>query len=78
MKENLHFQQLQLNYISNRKKKKKNEPIKLEIACLGVHVVTKTDDEVYVLSIIKINSYFSFVFSIVPKKIELLKISKVT
>ena len=77
MKENLHFKQLQLNYISNRKKKK-NEPIKLEIAFLGVYVVTKTDDEVYVLSIININSYFSFVFSIVPKKVELFKISKVT
>ena len=46
MKENLHFKQLQLNYISNRKKK--NEPIKLEIAFLGVYVVTKTDDKVYV------------------------------
>ena len=48
MKENLHFKQLQLNYISNRKKKKNNEPIKLEIAFLGVYVVTKTDDKVYV------------------------------
>ena len=76
MKENLHFKQSQLNYISNWKKK--NEPIKLEIAFLGVYVVTKTDDEVYVLSIININSYFSFVFSIVPKKVELFKISKVT
>ena len=76
MKENLHFKQLQLNYISNRKKK--NEPIKLEIAFLGVYVVTKTDDKVYVLSIIKTNSYFLFVFSIVPKKVELFKISKLT
>ena len=40
-------------------------------------MVAKIDDEVYVLSIIKIYSYFSFIFSVVPKKVELLKISKV-
>ena len=44
----------------------------------GVDVVAKNDDEVYVLSIIKIYSYFSFVFYIRLKKIEFLEISKVT
>ena len=44
----------------------------------GVDVVAKTDDEVYVLSIIKVYSYFSFVFSIRLKKIEFLELSKVT
>ena len=34
-------------------------------------MVPKIDDEVYVLSIIKIYSYFSFVFSVVSKKTEL-------
>ena len=38
----------------------------------GVDVVAKTDDEVYVLSIIKIYSYFSFVFSIRLKKDRVL------
>ena len=40
-------------------------------------MVAKVDDEVYVLSIIKIYGYFSFVFSAVQKKVKLLKISKV-
>ena len=44
----------------------------------GVDVIAKTDDEVYVLIIIKIYSYFSFVFSIRLKKMEFLEISKVT
>ena len=37
----------------------------------------KSDDEIYVLSTIKMYSYFSFVFSTVLEKVELLKISKV-
>ena len=44
----------------------------------GVDVVAKTDDEVYILSIIKIFNYFSFVFSIRLKKIEFLERSKRT
>ena len=40
-------------------------------------MIAKTDDEVYVFSIIKVYSYFSFVFSTEPKKFELLKISEV-
>ena len=77
MKENLHFKQLQLNYINNQKKKQKKEYIRLVRVSIGVDVVAKIDDEAYVLSIIKVNSYFSFAFSVVPKKVELLKISKV-
>ena len=49
----------------------------LVIVSIGVDVVAKIDDEVYVLSIIKVNSYFSLVFSVVLKKVELLKIWKV-
>ena len=39
---------------------------------IGVDVVIKTDDEVYVLTY-----YFYSYFSAVPKKVELLKILKV-
>ena len=39
--------------------------------------VAKTDDEVYASSTIKMYSCFSFVFSTVPKKVQLWKISKV-
>ena len=41
-------------------------------------MVAKTDDEIYVLSTIKIYSHFSFVFSAVSKKVKLLKILKET
>ena len=41
-------------------------------------MVAKTDDEIYVLSTIKIYSHFSFVFSVVSKKVKLPKILKVT
>ena len=44
MKENLHFKQLQLNYINNHQKQKK-EHIKLVVVTIGVHVVAKIDDE---------------------------------
>ena len=76
MKDNLHFKQLQLNYINNQKQKQK-EYIRLVIGSIGVDVVVKIVDDIYVLIIIKIYSYFGFVFSIVPKKVDLLKISKV-
>ena len=76
MKDNLHFKQLQLNYINNQKQKQK-EYKRLVIGSIGVDVVVKIVDDVYVLIIIKIYSYFGFVFSIVPKKLDLLKISKV-
>ena len=81
MKGNLHFKQLRLNYINN-----KREHLRLVISSIGVGVVAKTDDEVYVLSTIKIYnylstmriySYLSLVFSTGPQEAELLKISKV-
>ena len=33
-------------------------------------MVAKIDDEVYVLNVIRIYSYFSFVSSVAPKKVE--------
>ena len=57
----LRFKQLQLNYINNYQKQKR-EDIKLVTVSSGVDVVVKIDDEVYVLSIIKLYCYFSFVF----------------
>ena len=69
----MHFKQSQLNYINSQKQNKK-ERIKLVIVSIGDDVVTKTDDEIYALSVIKI---YSFYFFSVPRKVELLKISKV-
>ena len=76
MKENMRFKQLQLNCINSQNKQKK-EHLRLLIISVRVAVVAKTDDEIYVLSTIEIYVYFSFVFSTVPKRVELLKISKV-
>ena len=42
-----------------------------------VDVVAKTDDEVYYSCTIRMYSYFLFVFSTVPKKVQLWKIPKV-
>ena len=56
---------------------KKKEHTRLVIFSIEIDVVARSDDEIYVLSTIKIYSYFSFVFSVVAKKFELLKISKV-
>ena len=47
------------------------------IGSIGVGVVAKIGDEIYAFSTIKMYRYFSFVSSTVPKKVELLKISKV-
>ena len=55
--------------------KTKKEHIRLVIVFIGVDVVAKTVDKFYI--IIKIYSYFSFVFSVVSKKVDLLKIPKV-
>lgn len=44
---------------------------------MGVDAVTKIDDEIYVLGVIRIYSHFLFVVSVVLKKVELLKILKV-
>ena len=56
---------------------KRNYFSRSPISSLRVGMVAKTDDEFYVSSAIKMYSYFSFVFSTVPKKAQLLKISKV-
>ena len=59
--------------------KKYNEEkghVRLVIGSIDVGVVAKTDEEIYVLSTVKIYCYFSLVFSIALKKVELLKISK--
>ena len=77
LKENLSFKQLRLNYINSQKKQTEKERLRLVISSIRVGVVAKTDDEVYVSSTIKMYSYFTFVFSTVPKKVQLLKISKV-
>ena len=76
IKVNLRFRQLRLNYINNWKKAKE-EHLRLVTTAIRVGVIAKTDDEVYVLSIMKIYSYFSSVFSTEPKKFELLNISAV-
>ena len=85
MKENLHFKQSRLDCINNQKQKRTHKislywdrcvSVGVDVS-IGVDVALTTDDEVYVLCIIKICSYFSFVFSVVPKKVELLKILKV-
>ena len=76
MKENLNFKQSRLNYINNQKQKQQKKE-HLRLVSVEVDIVVKIDDETYVLSIIKIYSYFSFLFSVVPKKVELLKILKV-
>lgn len=44
---------------------------------MGVDAVTKIDDEIYVLGVIRIYGHFLFVVSVVLKKVELLKILKV-
>ena len=46
-----------------KKNKKIKEHIRLVIVSTGVHVAAKIDDEIYVLTIIRIHSYFLFVFS---------------
>ena len=45
MKENLHYKQLQLNYINNHPKEKK-EHTKFVIASIGVDAAAKFDDDV--------------------------------
>ena len=63
MKENLHFKQLRLYYInsqnnnnSNKTKQNKNH-IRLVIVSIGVHVVAKTDGDIYALSFIKVYGF---------------------
>ena len=58
-------------------KKQTKQNITLAINSVRVGMVAKTNDEIYVLSTIKTYSYFSFIFSNMSKKVELLKILKV-
>ena len=69
------FQTIPIELCKQPKTKTKKEHIRLAIVYIGVDVVAKIVDEFYVL--IKMYSYFSFVFSVVSKKVELLIISKV-
>ena len=85
MKENLHFKQSRFNYINNQKQKQIKNITKGKISKISKiskslywgNVVVKTDNEIYFLNTIKVHSYFLFAFSVVSKKVELLKISKV-
>ena len=58
-------------------KKQTKQNIRLAINSVRVGMVAKTNDEIYVLSTIKTYSYFSFIFSNMSKKVELLKTLKV-
>ena len=68
---------MQLNYINSQKKQLQKERLRLVISSIRVGVVTETDVELYVSITIKMYSYFSFVFSTVPKMVQFLKILKV-
>ena len=52
LKENLCFNQLQLNYINSQKKQTEKECLKLVISSIRVGVIAKTDAEVYVSNIL--------------------------
>ena len=65
----MRFKQLWLNYINSQKKQTEKERVRLVISSIRVVVVAKTDDKVYVLTTVKMHSYFSFVFSTLPKKV---------
>ena len=54
MRGNLHLKQSRSNYINNKKQLKRTQ------LTTGVDVVAKTDNQTYVLSTIKISSYFLF------------------
>ena len=71
------FQTIAIEFYKQPQETNRNYFSRLVISSIRVDVVAKTDDEVYVLSYIKMYSYFSFVFFTVPKKVQLLKISKV-
>ena len=77
IKEKSAFQTIAVELYKQPKETNKTCFSRLVISSILVGVVAKTGDKVYVSSIIKIFSYFSFVFSTVPKKVQLLKILKV-
>ena len=56
MKENLHFKHSRLNYINHLQTNKKGH-IRLVIVYIGVDVVFSTNDEIYILSFIKVFSF---------------------
>ena len=76
MKENLRFKQLQLNFTKNQKNTEKKH-LRLLISSISVVLVAKTSYDISVLSTMKMYSCFLFTFCTVPKKVELLKVSKV-
>ena len=67
------FQTIAIKLYKKPKKQTKKERLKLAINSIRPAVVAKTDNEIYGISTIKIYSHISFL----PKKVELLKISKV-
>ena len=75
------FQTIAIELYKHPKETNRNYFSRLVISSFRVGVVAQTDDVsssmVYVSSTIKMYSYFSFVFSTVPKKVQLFKISKV-
>ena len=77
IKEKSAFQTIAIELYKQPKETNRNYFSRLVISSIRVGVVAKTDDEVYVSSIIIMCGYFSFVFSAVPKKVQLLKTSKV-
>ena len=48
LRENLRFKQLRLKYINSQKQQTEKERLRLVIISIGVDVVAKTDDEVYI------------------------------
>ena len=71
------FQTIAIELYKQPKETNRNFFSRLVISSVRVDVVAKTDDEVYDSCTIKMYSYFLFVFSTVPKKVQLWKISKV-
>ena len=71
------FQAIAIELYKQPKETITKECLRLVISSINVGVVTETDDELYVSSTIKMYSYFSFVFSAVPKMVQFLKILKV-
>ena len=63
------FQTIAIELYKQSKETNRNYFSKLVISSISIGVVTKTDDKVYILSTIKMHSYFSFVCSTVPKKV---------
>ena len=61
-------------YTTKKTNKKRTPGVWINSIMVGA--VAKTGDEVYVLITMKIYRYFSFVFSTVSKKVELLKYLK--